>query len=471
MLKLPVSTSAVARAVVALPGKTDQGVDVRITGGLLIERSDTPEGTRWIAHGRGNDALGFAWRRKVEDQRATQPLKLRGSLTQLVGLGEDTTQVNAEIQIEVLQGLAREVRVQLPAQFNVDQVAGAMVADWEASPQELTVTFLEPVQLTTRFTLSGEVRLPRDGQIDIPLLRLSEAERETGGVAVEVLGAGEIKDRKAAGMEEAEAADLGQLISNRQSPSLIAFRMRTAEGRSARSLSVSVARYTPQAVLSANVEEAVYSVLITEEGKMLVQSRLAVRNNQRSFLKLSLPSGATLWSVSVAGRPIRPGLAPDGSLLIPLEKMKTSDEAPPFAVEAVYLDRVPSWSEKGRARLSLVTLDMPISKSSLLLHYSPLYRLTPAPGGFRVAPFEPPTSAILRHLESAEKVTNGDTTVKAGDRPELRGRTPRPTRNLPVRVSFPHFGPSIFLLSELTSENQAPVLEVDFQRDRKRGER
>jgi hypothetical protein len=68
-------------------------------------------------------------------------------------------------------------------------------------------------------------------------------------------------------------------------------------------------------------------------------------------------------------------------------------------------------------------------------------------------------------------MTSGDTTAKAGDRPELRGRASRPTRNLPVRVTFPHFGPSIFLLSELTSENQIPVIDVDFQRERKRGEK
>jgi len=47
----------------------------------------------------------------------------------------------------------------------------------------------------------------------VPLIRIPAAERETGGVAVEVLGAGEIKDRQANGLEEAEAAELGQLIS------------------------------------------------------------------------------------------------------------------------------------------------------------------------------------------------------------------------------------------------------------------
>jgi hypothetical protein len=472
MLRLPASTSAVARAVVMLPGKSDRGVDVRITGGLLLERADTADGSRWVAHGRGNEPLTFAWKRRVEDQRATQALRLRGALTQLVGLGEDTTQVNAEIQIEVLQGLAKEVRVRLPDQFTVDQVSGAMVADWEAKMQELIVTFLEPVGQTTRFTLSGEARLPRDGQLDIPLIRLSAAERETGGVAVEVLGAGEIKDRQASGLEEAEAADLGQLISSRQSPSLVAYRLRPAEGASARSLSVRVARYTPQAMLTANVEEVAYSLLVTEDGKMLVHSRMAVRNNQRNFLKLNLPASAELWSVTVAGRPIRPGRAPDGSLLVPLEKTRTGEEAPAFAVEVVYMDRVPSWSEKGRSRLSLMTLDMPISKSGLLLHYSPLFRLTAVPGSFRVAAYEAPASPALKTATGeAEKKTGEDATQNAGSPVQPPGRPARPTRNLPIRVAFPHFGPSIFLVAELTSENQTPVLEIDFQRDKKRGER
>jgi hypothetical protein len=479
MLRLPVGTSAISRASVVLPRL---GVDARITGGLLLEKSETASGSRWVAHGRGNEALTFAWRRKVDDMRATQPLRLRGAITQLVGLGEDTTQINAEVQVEVLQGQAKEVRLRLPEQFTVNQVSGALVADWESSSQELTVTFLEPVQQSARFTVTGELKLPRDGQIAVPLVRLSEADRETGAVGVEVLGAGEIKDRKSAGLEEAEAADLGQLISSRQSPSLIAFRLRPAEGKSERSLSLNVARYTPQAVLTANVEEARYSVLITEDGKMLVQSRLAVRNNQRSFLKINLPASAVLWSASVAGRPVRPGRAPDGSLLVPLEKGRSGEEAPAFVVEVSYIDRVPAWLEKGRARLSLLTLDMPISKSGVLIHHSPLFRLTPVPGSFRGAGYEAPASQVLRAsgdstpmvgMQEASAAPNSklDTTSDLVSRLHQAGAASRPARILPPRVPFPHFGPSVFLVSELTGENQTPVVEIDFLRDRKRGVR
>jgi len=481
ILLLPVSNSAVSHAKIEL---VRQGVDVRITGGLLLEHSESATGSRWVANGKGNEALTFAWRRKVDDSRLNQPLRMRGVLTQLVGLGEDATQVNAEVQLDVLQGVAQEVHVQLPEQFTINQVSGAMVADWDVKNRDLQVSFIEPVQNSVRFTLSGELRIPRAGKLDVPLIRLPGVERETGGVAVEVLGAGEIKERKPSGLEEAEAAELGQLIASRQSPSLLAFRLLPGDGKTNRTLSLDVVRYTPQAVLTANIEEAEYNALIAIDGKVLVQTRFAVRNNQRNFLKLTLPPTAELWSASVAGRPIRPGRAPDGSLLLPLEKSRAGGDAPPFIVEVSYLDRAAPWAERGRARVSLVSVDLPISKSHLLLHHPPLFRVAPAPGlsgSFRVATYAPPDSSALRTapgpVASQQQQAEGEISGEQSEVKKLiatvraNKQSARPTRNLPLRVVFPHYGPSIFLVSELTGENQAPAVEFDFQRDRKKGDR
>jgi hypothetical protein len=479
ILHLPVSSSAVSHATIEL---ARQGVDVRITGGLLLEHAEFATGSRWVANGKGGgEPLTFAWRRKVDDARATQPLRLRGSITQLVGLGEDATQVNAEVQVDVVQGLANEVRLQLPEKLIVNQVSGAMVADWVIANNELRVMFIEPVVKNARFTLSGELRMAREGTLNIPLIRLPAAERETGGVGVEVLGAGEIKERRPNGLEDAEASELGQLISNRQSPSLIAFRLQPADGKSERNLSLDVARYTSQAVLTANIEEAQYNTLIAADGKILVQSRFAVRNNQRNFLKLTLPPTAVLWSASVAGRPIRPGRAPDGSFLLPLEKTRSGAESPAFVVEVSYLDRAAAWTDKGRTRIALVEVDLPISKSNWLLHHPPLFRLTPVSGSFRVATYTPPesdalrsdTSATATEQQQAEGEIPSDRTETKQLVAKLRdsARRSKPARNRPLRVVFPHFGPSIFMISELTGENQTPAIEFDFQRERKRGGR
>jgi hypothetical protein len=500
-ITLPSTVSGVTRASVQLPR---QGVDVRLMGGLLSEKSESGAESKWIAYGRGNEPLTFAWRRKTEDHRATQPLRMRGSLTQLLGLGEDSTSINTEVNLEITQGAARVARIQIPDKVTINQVLGAMVADWEVKANELTVTFLESVEQTARFVVTGETRSPREGQIDVPLLRLLNAERETGGVAVEVLGAGEIKDLKSEGLESADATDLGEMVSNRQSPSLAAFRFRSGDSKLTRSLSLNVARYTPQAVLMANVSEARYQVLVSSEGKSLVQARYAVRNNQRNFLKITLPQGATLWSASLAGKAVRPGQSPDGSLLLPLDKARAGEEAPEFAVEVVYLSRGTAWNDKGQFKLALPVLDLPVSRTGLLVYHPPLFKVTLEPGAFRVEPFENPISSALNPpvpftgmgsgegpgvggavsaLSAAPAPSSADTDAKDEtkskrsqaatqvllDKFRADSLAGKRAGILPIRVSFPAFGPSIYLVSELTGENHAPSAGLTYQHEKKAG--
>src|ERR1700722_18261332 len=492
-ISLPSTESGVTRAAIALP---QSGVELRISGGLLSEKSETSGETKWLAYARGNEALTFTWRKKTEDHHVELPLRLRGSLTQLTSLAEDSTSIYAEANFEIVQGAAREVRIQLPEKVTINQVSGAMVADWEMKNGELAVTFLEPVEHSARFVINGETRLPRDGIVDIPLLRLLNTERDTGGVAVEILGAGEIKDQKAEGLEDADATDLGEMIANRQSPALVAFRAKSGQAGARRSLSVNVARYDQQAVLMANIEEARYQVLMSADGKELVQGRYAVRNNQRNFVKVTLPAGATVWSVTLAGLPIRPGQSPDGSLLLPLEKSRGGGGAPPFAVEILYLTKATAWSDKGHEKVTLPTLDLPISRTGLLLYYPPLFKVSAEPGTFHTQEYQNPVSAALEPIEGAMGgpiiIRNGPPApAKPLDRLEQFGQLPdnetkekkdatqalldtfkakslggKVTGILPIDVSFPAFGPSIFLVSELTSENQFPTAEFNFQHEK-----
>ncbi|MGC0773528.1 MAG: hypothetical protein WB543_11385 [Candidatus Acidiferrum sp.] len=494
-ISLPSTVSGVTRASVRL---ARQGVDISLSGGLLAEQSESGTETKCLAYGRGNEPLTFTWKRKAEDHRSTQALRLRGSLRELAGLGEDTTTVMAEVNVEVTQGAAREVRISLPDKVTVNQVAGAMVADWEMKDGQLAVTFLEPIEQTAKFIVSGETRSPRDGQIDIPLLRLLNTERDTGGVAVEVLGAGEIKEFKSEGLENADATDLGEIVANHQSTSLSAFRFRAGDAKTPRSLTVNVARYTPQAVLMANIAEARYNILITNEGKMLVQARYAVRNNQRNFLKFTLPAGATLWSAELAGKPVRPGQSPDGSVLLPLEKSRAGEDSPEFAVEVVYIARGTAWNEKGQFKLALPALDLPVSRTGLLVYHPPLFKLTPEPGSFRAEAYEEPASAALNPLPASYGVMASVSSAPAAPPPppadvsamaESKALTDQPPSQtvfdnfrmtlqggkaagiLPIQVAFPALGPSLFLVSELTAENQAPSADFNYQREKKVGGR
>ncbi len=467
-IALPASAAPISRAVLALPRN---GIDLSVAGGFVGEHIETPDESRWTMFGRPNQSLTLSWKRKADDRRAEQPLRTRARVTTIVGLGEEVSQVMAAVRVEVLQGLAREIALLLPAGLVVNQVNGATVGDWDVNGSTLRVRLLDPIASEMEVVIQGETRMPREGAMTVPLVRMPAAERETGGVAVDVVGAGEITGRQSLALEPADPTELGEIVAGRESPSMIGFRLRPVAGSDPRSLTVTVIRYTPQAVLVANVEEARYRILASEDGRLLVEARYAVRNNQRSFLKVAMPGRSTLWSADVAGRPIRPGVAERDAVLLPLEKGRSGEDAPTFVVELVYLQDIDSWPDKGRARFELPALDLPVSRTGLELHYSPRFRVDLQPGVFRVEDDPGPFAEALRHPAAPLVATS-----KAPDqhgaaglqalvdrfRAESGGRTVAGA--LPVHVSFPIFGPSMFVASELTAEAQAPSLELGFKR-------
>jgi hypothetical protein len=502
-LSLPAAEAGITKASIAL---ASQGVEMKLLGGFLFDQSTTASESKWAAYGQGNEALVFSWSKKAEDHRVTLPLRLRGSLTELVGLGEDNTSVQAQVDLEILQGAAQTIKVQLPDKVVINQVGGAMISDWEMKPGELSITFLEPAEKSAKFVLAGEIRTPRDGSIEIPLLRILNSERETGGVAVEVLGAGEITDRKSLGLESADATDLGELVARRQSPSLIAFKFRSGDVKASRSLTVNVARYTQESVLMANIEEARYRILMSDEGKTLVHANYAIRNNRKNFLKITLPKDAAIWSATLSGKPIRPGQTPDGSLLLPLEKGRAGEEAPAFAASIIYFIRGTKWAESGKLKLALPSLDLPVSKTGVQYYHPPLYKITVEPGSYRLQEYQEPASYVLQTHESgagsgtlargqaAQQLplasndvmdlinvmggaVKGEDPILGKDSQMLANKYPaslpvgKRAGILPIKLSFPAFGPSIFLVSELTAENQTPVIDFNYEAEKKGGSR
>jgi hypothetical protein len=501
-LSLPSTSSGVTRVTLEIPRT---GVDLTLYGGIFAESKELPAKNKWTAYGSGSQPVVFAWRRKIEDHQNTLPLRLHGRLTQLVGLGEDSTSLGANATLEVVQGIAKEARVRVPSNVTINQVQGAAVADWEMKSGELLITFIEPVEQSTSFVITGEATVPRDGQIEIPLLRLVGVERESGGLGVDVLGVGEIKEDsvKTQGLLRADATDLGEPVSSRPSPALLAFRTHSGDSQAPRSLNLTVTRYTQQAVLLANVSEARYRVLFTRDGKSLVEARYAVRNSQRSFVKITLPAGATLWSAVLSGEPIRPGAGPDASLLVPLSKARSGEEAPEFAVEIIYFAPGAAWTDKGHLKLSLPALDLPVSRTGLQVFYPPQFRLATEAGSFRTEDYADPISAVLNSV-AEEPPVDSESSPVVSDAYKMTAMTPPASRAgssgsapkandgkgsartlvekfhanergsraagvLPLTLNLPTVGPSVYLISQLTSENQVSSIEFTYQQDKKAG--
>jgi len=185
-----------------------------------------------------------------------------------------------------------------------------------------------------------------------------------------------------------------------------------------------------------------------------------------------------LWSAVLAGRPVRPGVSADGAYLLPLVKGRPGDTAPTFAVELVYLMKATAWMEKGEVQIELPTVDLPVSRTGLLLHHSPRFAVQVKPGTFRVEVEQEPWSAALRPVGEAPQAAARAAVPPASAmdkdaasakalvdqfRQEM-GRTKAGT--VPVEVSVPAVGPSLFVVAELTAEMHAPVLSLEYKRSR-----
>jgi hypothetical protein len=170
-------------------------------------------------------------------------------------------------------------------------------------------------------------------------------------------------------------------------------------------------------------------------------------------------------------------------------------------VEIVYISRGTTWNDKGQCKLALPRLDLPISRTGLLVYHPPLFKVTPEPGSFRLEAYQEPTSRALRPAPPAKIVAS----IGAG---ALSPLTPPPPPNLavsattdsktevrqvstetlvdnfrltleggkaagilPIKVRFAGLGPSLYLVSELTAENQSPGTDLNYQRERKAGGR
>jgi hypothetical protein len=400
----------------------------------------------------------------------------------MISLGEEASIITANVRAEILQGAAQQMVVTVPESVTVNNVSGPAVADWVHQGSSLTITFLEPVTDTTGVTIAAESRLPRDGSIAVPILRVPAAERETGGVAVDVVGPGEITERGVTGVRRSDPSMLANIAAGRETASMVAFEFLPLGNDRTRSLTLDVVRFTSRPMLIANVEEARYDAVIGEDGKALIRGRYAVRNNQRSFLAVTLPQGAVVWSAALAGQPVRPGTHASGALLLPLRKSRTGEDAAAFAVEVTYVQRLDAFDEKGSVRIALPAIDLPVSRTGLTLHHSPRYRLEVQPGQFREEVDAGPATAALRHADpdtygvpppppppaqfapSSGAGGGGRGMVPFGGLSRVRDGARVAAGVLPVRVAIPEFGKSVFAAAELTPENLPPIIEAAYRR-------
>ena len=256
------------------------------------------------------------------------------------------------------------------------------------------------------------------------------------------------------------------------------------------------------------------STLFTNDVRQtLDQFRRSVDQMFDNFYGQALPSGSTAsgdrtWTFSPVVetgwndqylnlRAILPGVAEKDAVLLALEKGRAGQDAPTFAVRITYVQSINAWDEKGPARLTLPALDLPISRTGVELYHSPRFRVALQPGAFRAESDPGVFAEALRRAEEADRISGNIAGGAFAQQSVAARMSPPPPaapmeapapiqresqvrqlidryRNegggraiagtLPVDVTFPAIGPSLFMAAELTAESAAPSIDLAIRR-------
>jgi hypothetical protein len=221
------------------------------------------------------------------------------------------------------------------------------------------LTVANPAARSHQFLISLE--RPHAGgslAIDTGFVAVRDVQRERGEIAIEGVGTLELTAAERQGMHRIDVRELNQALQSlSRLPVLAAFRYQRGAAAPP-ALSLDIKRFADVGVLAAIADRAVATTLVTSEGRALTEVSLQVQNRAQPFLKVTLPAGATMVSVDVAGETAKPVSGTDGTR-VPLLRPGFRPNGP-YQVSFVYLHAGTPFARKGELQMTLPKMDIPV---------------------------------------------------------------------------------------------------------------
>src|SRR5262249_20116164 len=168
-----------------------------------------------------------------------------------------------------------------------------------------------------QFLLSFERAHPGGSfALETGFVTIPDVQRERGEIAIEGVGTLELTAPEREAMHRIDVRELNPALQSlARLPVLSAFRYQRAAAatRGFPALALDVKRFADAGVLAAVADHASATTMVTAEGRGLTEVALLVQNRAQPFLKVTLPAGASIVSVDVAGQPAKPVLGADGT--------------------------------------------------------------------------------------------------------------------------------------------------------------
>ena len=353
---LPVPPASTSLLTLELPGNH---ANVRVEPGIVTSRTSQNGNTIVeAALEPGKPARVWWTTREVAAPVAQREVRFLSDIKTVVSVGDSQVRLTAYCDVNVIQGEATEFKMALPADYELTAASGTTLESSDVTNGTLTLAVHDPAKRNHQFLIAIE-RTNRDTKVEAPLLSLSGAQRETGELLVEGVGAMELVAKESGGlrrMDVREAAAITRSLAH--FPLQAAFRY-NRRATDAPKLNLEWTQFPDANILSAVAERATVTTLTTVEGKSLTEVTLRVRNHAQPFLKIVLPQGAQLLSAEVEGERVKPVGDGDGSRVPLLRAGLDSSRA--YTVSFVYLNAGTRFTKNGTYDMGLPKLDVPIN--------------------------------------------------------------------------------------------------------------
>ena len=351
---VPAATSSLL--TLDLPGNH---ANVRIEPGLITNRTTVNGHTIVEASLEPGKPARVWWTtREIAAPVAQREVRFLSDIKSVVSVGDSQLRSTALCDVTVIQGEAAEFRMPLPQGFELAEATGSTLDSFEVDAGVLVLKVREPARRNHQFLIAIE-RANRDTKVDAPLLAFAGAQRETGELLVEGVGAMELTPTESGGLRRMDVREVGAIArSLARFPLQAAFRYNRRETDTPR-LQLEWTLFPDSSVLSAVAERATITTLTNIEGKSLTEVTLRVRNHAQPFVKVDLPAGAQLLSAEVEGKRVKPVVGPDGSR-VPLLRVGLNSSGA-YTVSFVYLSSGGKFAKNGGYEMTLPKLDIPVN--------------------------------------------------------------------------------------------------------------
>ncbi len=273
----------------------------------------------------------------------------------------------ALVRYDIANAPVKELCIRVPEAFTNVEINGPNIRSREQDGNLWRVELQSPVQGFYTLTVTWDQPRPA-GAAAMGIVGVSAegVERETGLLAISARAPLQVGESRATDLQRVDSGDFPDWAGEPDVSTALAYHY----VRPGYQLTLEVRRFDQAEVLQALVDNAQFTSVMADDGQMMTEMSLSVRNNGRQFLEVGLPAGATVWSAFVAGQPVRPS-SRGGRILLPIQQSGADDGA--TTVELTYVGTNTFPRARGAVRFVSPKFDVPLKNAHWEVYLPPDY--------------------------------------------------------------------------------------------------